>query len=177
MTWRIFSLFFEGREQSAFEIFDLCQEQLQRFLCTRVERHDAEDLLSQIRLSFHERLPRLRDHGQARSFLYQVARDELKKHWLERKRQLSLESASEPQLEGTPETRLLSDERLTMLRQCIEALPDTTIQQVAKLRYRQGSRHAHIQNHLGLTVDQVKKYLKKAEIGITDCVRGKMVIS
>jgi len=162
----------------SFEIFEQFQANIHRFLVSKVGGDDGQDLLSQVRLSFQERMPQLRDKSQIKPFLFQIARDELKKHWLSQYRMVLDKDTGNIEDSGTnPETQFLEQERVALLHGCIKALPDLTLRRVAELRYQHGQPHIIIRKHLNLSVDQVKKYIKKAEIGITDCVHAKLKVS
>ncbi len=158
----------------AFDVFETYVNDIQGFLRKRVTVETSEDLLSQVRLAFHERLPDLRDQNQVKSFLFQITRDELKKHWLAESRRATIEGIDTPDHMSHGEEHLIAIERLQVLRHCIGAIEHRVLKRVAELRFCQGKAHAEIRSALELTVDQVKKYIKKAEIGITDCVRGKL---
>ncbi len=165
------------RSESAFEIFEQYSAPLSTFLRNKAGVEEGMDLLSQVRLVFHERLSQLRDKKQIKPFLFQIARDELKKHWLAQHRNVMTEEFSEIQISGTnPESDFLNKERESILQECMYALPDQIVKRVALLRYGKGSPQAIIREKLKLSVDQVKKYIKKAEIRITDCVRRKMIL-
>lgn len=159
--------------QEAIEIFEAYRVDLYPFLLKRVGP-EADDLLSEIRMEFHRRLDSLRNPDQLKSFLFQVAKDTLKKHWLQQQRCLGIPDHLDVTApNANQETQLLTKERIQVLQDCIKALGSLKLRGVAQLRYAKNVPHAQIRQELDLTPDQVKKMIKKAEIAITDCVRSR----
>ena len=166
--------FLGGQIQAGFDLFDYYEKYVRTFLAARVSVPEAEDLLSQIRLAFVRRLPDLKDREQMKPFIFQLTRDELKRHWLQKNRQVALDDTVSDAAGKTTEELYLYKQRLLMLRRCLEEIPNPKVKQVAEMRFREEQPHKTIQDVLNLSVDQVKKCIRRAELSITDCVRRKL---
>ena len=170
-----------GDSSGPFEIFQEHEPKIRSFIMGKVNQGDREDLLSQIRLKFVERLPSLIDETQVKNFLFQITRDELKSYW---KSCYRFEASQEFEdvasdhfgnsLGGDGETNYLEKERLHLLRTCLQEIAHTKVRSVAVIRFLEGQAHKVIQERLSLTKDQVKKHIRNAQILITDCVRRKL---
>ncbi|CAM2069518.1 Sigma-70 family RNA polymerase sigma factor [Sulfidibacter corallicola] len=165
--------FFEGETEAGFAIFERFEGNVARYLRGRGEADQVGDLISSIRLAFLEKLPHLRDRRQVKEFLFQITRDELAKHWLRGRRYVAL-AAGGDEIGTESHDASLNVERLRVLRECLDAIENQTVRQVAVRRYRMGERQKEISAHMRITIDQVKKYTRKAEISITDCVQRRM---
>lgn len=66
----------------------------------------------------------------------------------------------------------LADERLTNLRACIDALPDT-YRQAVRLRYQDDVRGARLAELLNTTWDNTKKRLQRGRKMLFDCMQQK----
>ena len=152
--------YFEGETQAGFAIFERFEANIARYLQRRGEGDHVGDLTSAIRLTFLEKLPHLRDRRQVKEFLFQITRDELAKHWLRGRRYVELESGGDEIGTESPD-HFLKIERLRVLRDCLDAIPDQKVRQVAARRYRLGERQKEISAEMRLTIDQVKKYARK----------------
>lgn len=160
-------------DSQVLEIVEAYRQDLLPFLKNRVGS-DADEVFSDIRLEFHRRIGTLRDPSQIKNFLFQVARDTVKKHWLHQHRSGEIPEHMDLKDTGTNlEADLLNKERVQALRDCIMGIASPKVRGVAHLRYGKNFPHAQIRDELELTTDQVKKMIKKAEIAITDCVRSR----
>ncbi len=65
------------------------------------------------------------------------------------------------------------DERLDLLRRCIEALPDA-YRETVELRYRHDLNLAGLAERLSLAAETVKKRLQRARARLLECVQRKL---
>ncbi|MCG8489429.1 MAG: sigma-70 family RNA polymerase sigma factor, partial [Chromatiales bacterium] len=131
-----------------------------------------QDILSHVRIAFCDRIDTLRDRNQVKNFLFQITRDEIRRHWLRYSRTADLEETVRSDT-NSPQTELLAAERLNALRDCLKRIEDPVTRDVGQLRFRQYLRLEDISNQIHLSLDQVKRRVAKVKKLVTDCMRAK----
>lgn len=161
-----------GDQQQAFRLFETYQENIRRYTLKYAHTDDVEDVLSEVCLTFQSRLSDLRNPDQVKNFLFQLTRDEIRRHWSNRNKHVAVEEYS-----GTPKTseeqHQLAQERVAVLRVCIDEIEDEKTRRVGTLRFRNDLSLQSISEQTDLSLDQVKRRIKAVKIAVTDCVRAK----
>ena len=115
----------------------------------------AEDIVQNTFLKVHEHLPSLRDSSKARAWVFQIARNELSKHY---------KNTSEVFSEGESEkleTLTIKDE-FCCFERFLDELPDD-YQKVVKLVYLEGKTNAEAAEELNLSLANVRARIRRAK--------------
>ncbi len=170
-----------NRDDRLREVFDRVGEGLYRFILMRVggDRHTADDLLQQTcyEAARHRRPPT--DNGECAAWMWGIARNLLRRHWRDQKRQaglIPLDSAA-AQLADCLEARPLPQDALIR-----EEMADALLLAVTELAaedqrlvfgyYFDGRRQAEIARDEGITEKSVETRLARARQRLRNTLRS-----
>ena len=160
--------------QEVIRLFDETHAPLQRYLIfLGLSPEDAEDSVQEAFLRLHRRLDSMPDRTNVRGWLFQVAknlaRDKRKSAWARRTSVSSHDQerlASIEDVNDSPETKLLKQERLNWLRSAVARL---TPQQVECLQLRaSGLRYREIAAVMGIGISSVGELVQRATIRLNE---------
>ncbi len=159
-------------EQAIEELYRRHSGPLFAFLCRRVGRHDAEDLLQTVWARVLQALPASDGGSHFRGWLFTVARNLVVDHHRRRRQTVPLGSAAEAvdQRAGTrPEEAAENEELRLALERCFGKL-DAREAAVARGRLA-GDSYKALAERLGLTRERTYQLFFKAKKKLEDCLR------
>lgn len=155
------------------EVFNKSADSLYRFILVRVwgNRDCADDLLQQTCYEATRQPRPPADADQCEAWLRGIARNLLRKHWRQAKRQGSFLPLEDPGLAGRlaedlesrplPADALIREESITQLLLAITSLPAAD-QSLIFAHYFDGRKQADIAGELGLTEKSIESRLYRA---------------
>jgi RNA polymerase sigma-70 factor, ECF subfamily len=150
-------------------LYDRHAGPLLAFLATRVRRADLDDLHQDIWRRAWEHLPGSFTGGQFRAWLFRIAHNALIDHGRKRRPEpLGDNHTLADHRHEPPEARLIEEERMTILRRCLDRLEP---QSAALVRARLGGEdYVVVCQRLGITPAQAHKRLHAAKAQLKTCV-------
>jgi len=151
-------------EPTAFaRIYDHFANPVYRYLFSRVgNQADAEDLAAQTFLTALEKLPRYREQGHFKAWLFTIARNKALDHFRKQRSEDPLD-ASDPVARGSDLlSNVIRSERIGQLTAAIQELEDYE-QELLRLRYVADLSFAEMATVLGKNQDTVKKALYRLQ--------------
>jgi RNA polymerase sigma-70 factor (ECF subfamily) len=169
-----------GRDHRAFaEIVDRYKHRVHWLVIRMIGSPEAEDLTQEVFLRAYEAMPRLRDAGTLKTWLYKIAHNlclnEIKRRG-RRGEHLSLEEEGEETVHWLlPGTRQGLEEEIERrdLSECVRALVEglpLPYRTVITLFYVQQARYEEISEIMGIPLGTVKTYLHRARLRLRDLV-------
>jgi len=144
-------------------LYDHFSKPIYRYLYSRVgNQADAEDLTAQTFLMALEKLPRYRERGNFKAWLFTIAHNKAMDHFRKKRPEVLLEAAEMRAEQKDPLTNVIQSEQILQLSALIRGL-DQKEQELLRLRYVADLSFAEIATLLGKREDAVKKSLYRLQ--------------
>jgi RNA polymerase sigma-70 factor, ECF subfamily len=144
-------------------LYDHFSRSIYRYLYSRVgNQADAEDLTAQTFLTAFEKLPRYRERGHFKAWLFTIARNKAMDHFRKKRPEAQLDAAEMRTEQNDLLADLIQSEQVQQLSSLIRSL-DRKEQELLRLRYVADLSFAEMAALLGKRQDAVKKSLYRLQ--------------
>jgi RNA polymerase sigma-70 factor, ECF subfamily len=144
-------------------LYDLFATPIYRYLYSRVcNQADAEDLTAQTFLTALEKLPRYRERGHFKAWLFTIARNKALDHFRKKRSELHLDGTEIRAGQNDLLADVIQGEQIEQLSALIRSL-DQKDQELLRLRYVADLSFAEMATVLGKRQDAVKKSLYRLQ--------------
>ncbi len=144
-------------------LYDRFSKPIYRYLYSRVSNQtDAEDLTAQTFLTALEKLPRYRERGHFKAWLFTIARNKALDHFRKKQPELLLDGAEIRAGQNDLLADVIQSEQIQQLSALIRSL-DQKEQELLRLRYVADLSFAEMATVLGKRQDAVKKSLYRLQ--------------
>ena len=152
------------RDPQAFaRLYDRFSKPIYRYLYSHVSNQaDAEDLTAQTFLTALEKLPRYRERGHFKAWLFTIARNKAMDHFRKKRPEVILNAAEMQAGQNDLLSDLIHSEQIQQLSSLIRSL-DQKEQELLRLRYVADLSFAEMATLLGKRQDAVKKSLYRLQ--------------
>jgi RNA polymerase sigma-70 factor, ECF subfamily len=134
---------------------------LRRFIAARIRnRDDAEDVLQDVFVKIHDRLPHLEDPGRLHAWVYQITRNTIMDYYRRRGRTPELTTEFPEDLAAEQEEADLTDEVAAWLLPMIETLP-AKYRDALRLSEVQGLTQRETADLLGISLSGAKSRVQR----------------
>lgn len=145
------------------QLYDHFSKPIYRYLYSRVgNQADAEDLTAQTFLTALEKLPRYRERGHFKAWLFTIARNKAMDHFRRKHPEVLLDVAEIQTEQNDMLAVVIQDEQIQQLSALIKCL-DEDEQELLRLRYVADLSFAEMAALLGKRQDAVKKSLYRLQ--------------
>lgn len=145
------------------QLYDRFSKPIYRYLYSRVgNQTDAEDLTAQTFLTVLEKLPRYRERGHFKAWLFTIARNKSMDHFREKRSEVQLDAAEMRSGQKDLLVDLIQNEQIQQLSTLIHSL-DQDEQELLRLRYVADLSFPEMAALLGKRQDAVKKSLYRLQ--------------
>ena len=150
------------------EIWNNFKQELYGFLLKRVkDKNITDDIFQSTFLKVHKNLPKLKDEGKVRSWVFQIARNEIANYF-------NTESFFSEQSDTTEEITTQEYQFVCCFDRLVNELPET-YKEVIELIYIKGKKQKQVADELEISLENVKVRVKRAKemlkVKFKDCCK------
>ena len=155
------------------KLYDHFANPIYRYFYSRTgNQPDAEDLTAQTFLTVLEKLPRYRERGQFKAWLFTIARNKVMDHYRKKRSEVHLTLDGIPGEQSDLLTRVIHAEQVFQVLKLIRNLAEPE-RELLRLRYVADLSFAEMAVVLGKREDAVKKSLYRLQARLQSQLGGK----